>query len=46
VPYRQRKPEWMRARVEHGAEVTALKRQIGSLDLVTVCEEAGCPQPV
>ena len=43
VPYRQRKPEWMRARVEHGAEVTALKRQIGSLDLVTVCEEAGCP---
>ena len=43
VPYRERKPSWMRARVEHGPEVTALKRQIGGLDLVTVCEEAGCP---
>ncbi|MEZ5374532.1 MAG: lipoyl(octanoyl) transferase LipB [Microthrixaceae bacterium] len=43
VPYRQRKPEWMRARVEHGPEVTSLKRRIGALDLVTVCEEAGCP---
>lgn len=43
VPYRERKPSWMRSRVEHGPEVTALKRQIAGLDLVTVCEEAGCP---
>lgn len=38
-----RKPTWLRPRVSHGAEVLALKRTLRDLDLVTVCEEAGCP---
>ena len=37
------KPEWMRAHMRLGADVMRLKRTIRSLDLVTVCEEAGCP---
>lgn len=38
-----RKPEWLRPKVRHGDEVLELKRTIRSLDLVTVCEDAGCP---
>jgi hypothetical protein len=38
-----RKPEWLRPKVEHGPEVLALKRTVRDLGLVTVCEEAGCP---
>lgn len=38
-----RKPEWMRARVRHAPAVMDLKRTMAELDLVTVCEEAGCP---
>jgi len=38
-----RKPDWLRPRVHHGPEVLALKRAVRDLDLVTVCEEAGCP---
>lgn len=38
-----RKPEWMRAPVRHDAGVLALRRSLRELDLVTVCEEAGCP---
>jgi len=38
-----RKPEWLRERVDHGPEVLSLKRTVRDLDLVTVCEEAGCP---
>jgi lipoyl synthase len=38
-----RKPDWMRATVRHGAEVLDLRRTMRDLDLVTVCEEAGCP---
>ncbi|HEY8094128.1 MAG TPA: lipoyl(octanoyl) transferase LipB, partial [Acidimicrobiales bacterium] len=38
-----RKPEWLRPKVHHGEEVLALKRAVRELDLVTVCEEAGCP---
>jgi lipoic acid synthetase len=38
-----RKPEWLRPKVVHGPEVIALKKTVRSLDLVTVCEEAGCP---
>jgi lipoic acid synthetase len=38
-----RKPEWLRARVALGAGPLALKRTIRDLGLVTVCEEAGCP---
>ncbi len=39
----ERKPEWLRPKVSHGPEVLALKRTIRELGLVTVCEEAGCP---
>jgi len=38
-----RKPEWLRPKVQHGPEVLALKKTIRDLDLVTVCEDAGCP---
>ena len=39
----QRKPEWLRPRVSLGPEVLELKKTVRSLDLVTVCEDAGCP---
>lgn len=38
-----RKPEWLRPHVSHGAEVLATKKTLRDLNLVTVCEEAGCP---
>lgn len=38
-----RKPEWLRPKVVHGPEVLALKKTVRGLGLVTVCEEAGCP---
>jgi lipoyl synthase len=38
-----RKPEWLRSRAHMGPEFLELKRTMRSLDLVTVCEEAGCP---
>ncbi|MEI7887186.1 MAG: lipoyl synthase [Actinomycetes bacterium] len=38
-----RKPDWMRAKVRLGSDVLKLKQTIRDLDLVTVCEEAGCP---
>ena len=38
-----RKPEWLRPKVVHGPEVLRLKRELSGLGLVTVCEEAGCP---
>lgn len=38
-----RKPEWLRPLVSHGPEVLELKRTIRDLGLVTVCEDAGCP---
>ena len=38
-----RKPEWLRPKVHHTAAVLDLKRTIRSLGLVTVCEDAGCP---
>lgn len=43
VPLAEPKPEWMRAKVRIGPEVLATKRAIRDLGLVTVCEEAGCP---
>jgi len=39
----ERKPEWLRPKVQHGHDVLALKRTVRDLNLVTVCEEAGCP---
>jgi lipoyl synthase len=38
-----RKPEWLRPRVELGEGVVSLRRTIRELGLVTVCEDAGCP---
>jgi lipoic acid synthetase len=38
-----RKPEWLRPRVNIGDDVLRIKRTLADLDLVTVCEEAGCP---
>jgi lipoic acid synthetase len=38
-----RKPDWLRPKVVHGAGVLELKQTIRSLGLVTVCEDAGCP---
>ena len=39
----ERKPEWLRVPARMGPEFHALRRTVRSLDLVTVCEEAGCP---
>ena len=39
----ERKPEWMRVQLDTGPRYRDLKRTMRSLDLVTVCEEAGCP---
>ncbi len=38
-----RKPEWLRPKVRIDAPVLALKQTIRDLNLITVCEEAGCP---
>ena len=39
----ERKPEWMRVKLQTGPEYKRLKKVSRELDLVTVCEEAGCP---
>ena len=39
----ERKPEWMRVKATLGEDYRDVRRTIRSLDLVTVCEEAGCP---
>ncbi|MEZ5257547.1 MAG: lipoyl synthase [Ilumatobacteraceae bacterium] len=38
-----RKPEWLRPKVKHDPSVIGLRNTLRELDLVTVCEEAGCP---
>ncbi|MCU1363712.1 MAG: lipoic acid synthetase [Acidimicrobiaceae bacterium] len=38
-----RKPEWLRIEAHMGAEYQALRTLTQDLRLVTVCEEAGCP---
>jgi len=38
-----RKPEWLRVKARMGDEYRSLQKTMRSLDLVTVCEEAGCP---
>ena len=38
-----RKPEWLRVDAHMGEDYLALRRTMRRLDLVTVCEEAGCP---
>ncbi len=39
----ERKPAWLRVRADMGSGYRELKQTMRSLDLVTVCEEAGCP---
>jgi lipoic acid synthetase len=39
----QRKPSWLRAEAKMGEEYLGLRRTMRRLNLVTVCEEAGCP---
>ncbi len=39
----ERKPEWLRPKVRLSAEVLAVRSTLRELGLVTVCEEAGCP---
>jgi lipoic acid synthetase len=39
----ERKPEWLRVPLRMDDDVLALKHTMRDLDLVTVCEEAGCP---
>lgn len=43
VEITERKPDWLRPRVRIDAEVLKVKSTIRDLNLVTVCEEAGCP---
>ena len=38
-----RRPEWMRVKANFGQEYRATRRLMRSLELNTVCEEAGCP---
>ncbi len=38
-----RRPEWMRVRADFGEGYRATRRLMRSLELTTVCEEAGCP---
>lgn len=39
----ERKPEWLRPKVHIGEAVLRTKSVLEDLSLVTVCEEAGCP---
>jgi len=39
----ERKPPWLRVPADMGPGYRQLKKTMRSLDLVTVCEEAGCP---
>ena len=43
IPDNSRKPDWMRVKANFGTELMQLKKTTRDLGLVTVCEEAGCP---
>jgi lipoic acid synthetase len=43
VAIEARKPEWVRVKARMGEDYRALRHTMRQLDLVTVCEEAGCP---
>jgi lipoic acid synthetase len=43
VSIRERKPEYLRAPVRIGRQAIAMRSMLRELGLVTVCEEAGCP---
>ena len=38
-----RKPDWLRPKLQLGPDVLRLRKTMRELDLVTVCEDAGCP---
>jgi lipoic acid synthetase len=38
-----RKPDWLKVTLAHGENYERLKREVKSLDLHTVCQEAMCP---
>ena len=43
LPLTTRKPSWLRASASMGPAYRSLRRTVRDLGLVTVCEEAGCP---
>jgi lipoic acid synthetase len=43
LPISARKPEWLRVQATMAVNFLGLQRDIRDLGLVTVCEEAGCP---
>lgn len=43
VPLKSRKPEWLRIEAHMGNEFQSMRTLTEDLRLVTVCEEAGCP---
>ncbi len=43
LPTATRKPEWLRVKARMGDDYRRLRSTVRSLQLVTVCEEAGCP---
>ncbi len=43
VRLKARKPEWMRVKLDTGPTYHEIRRTVRDLQLVTVCEEAGCP---
>ena len=43
VRLRARKPEWMRVKFDPGPQYRRVRSTMRELGLVTVCEEAGCP---
>jgi lipoic acid synthetase len=43
VPLAERKPAWLRVKAHMGGDYLGLRHDLRDLDLVTVCEEAGCP---
>jgi lipoic acid synthetase len=43
ISFHSRKPDYLRAPVRLGTEVLGLRSLVRGLNLVTVCEEAGCP---
>lgn len=43
IRLRSRKPDWMRVKFDPAPEYLRVRSTMRELDLVTVCEEAGCP---
>jgi lipoic acid synthetase len=43
MPLGERKPPWLRVKAHMGDDYLGLRHDLRDLELVTVCEEAGCP---